>query len=201
MSVSSDGRSVFASWIDGIMLFRRYSPLLDTHSTLAVRRFTFSTPTDADFAPGGQELVIANDDGSLNLGKVIGKAVIGQSGHTAAHEGAINDVAFSSDGKVIASGGDDGQLCLWRSWARNDRWSGSKPGAKGSSILAVAFSNDSRQIAVGRSSGQVDVYPVSGSGVTTYDAGRAVSSLAWLKSGRHLVAGDANGKLHLVALK
>ncbi len=200
MSVSDDGRSVFASWIDGVMLFRRYSPLLDTHSTLAVQRLTFSTPTDADFAPGGNELVIANDDGSLTLGKVVGKAVIGETSHSGAHVGSINDVEFSPDGKMIASGGDDGQLRVWRNWTRNDRWSGSAPGPQGAGILAVAFSSDSRTVAAGRSDGHVDVYPVVGSGSTTFDAGRAVSSLAFLKSGKHLVVGDADGKLSIVAL-
>jgi WD40 repeat protein len=88
----------------------------------------------AAYAPNGQFLASAADDGSVRLWNAgTGKLRATLRGHSA----SVLRLAFSRDSAMLASGGADGSLCVWDTASGNPLWTQK---AHAASLTALEFS-------------------------------------------------------------
>jgi WD40 repeat protein len=108
----------------------------------------------ASFAPDGQTLAMALDDGTVRLWDV-------QAGDVRltidAHKGPVWSATFSPDGKLLATSSDDGTVKLWDAATGEERQKLDHPTA----VRQVVFSPDGKSLATGVRNGVVRIWSLA----------------------------------------
>ncbi|MEM9644700.1 MAG: WD40 repeat domain-containing protein, partial [Planctomycetota bacterium] len=200
MAVSQDGRTIFASWLSGGTVLRRYDRLMHT-STNVQSRYVGRTSA-ATFSPDGTTLITGTPDGRLGMGEFLGSVLEVQAIHQG-HRGAVNALQFARNGKFIASAGDDGAVHIWKSWKRTRQWRGAKLSDKESAALSLDISEDDKHVAVGRANGQVEIWSVSASRRANKidTGGSGVTAVRFLPGSGHVVVGNTNGDVLVIPVE
>ena len=110
------------------------------------------------------------------------------------HRYGVTSVAVSPDGRRVVSGSYDDTVAVWdlESGARIHQLAGHQDG-----VRSVAVSPDGRRIVSGSDDTTVAVWDLeSGDRLATLAFDGVVLSVAWLRDGRSILAGDTQGNLY-----
>lgn len=118
-----------------------------------------------DFAPDGNRIAAAIEDGSVRIWDVQTQTLLNSFN---AHRGIVWIVAYHPSRPMIASSGDDGLVKLWDSESLEviREWD------CGSSVRGIAFSPDGQRFTAGNREGQLRVFDIDSSDellTTTHD--------------------------------
>ncbi|WP_404310043.1 trypsin-like peptidase domain-containing protein [Neorhodopirellula lusitana] len=198
MTVSKDGRSVFACWINGVAMVRRYDHFLKSHSSVHI--MLEDRVTAASFSNDGKTLLTASSTGDLSLHKLDGEMMRTSSTHDEAHDGKITCAAAMPSGTQFVTGGEDGIVYLWKSFTRDDRWRFAKLVGDRSDALCVATSPNGEQIAVGRANGKVELFNTQNNQlIHTYNQHRsAVTSIEFFPNSKYFLTGTTSGTVRIM---
>jgi WD40 repeat protein/tRNA A-37 threonylcarbamoyl transferase component Bud32 len=108
----------------------------------------------AAFAPDGQSLAMAIDDGTVKLWDVKARDV---RLTIDAHKAPVWSVAFSPDGKLLATSSDDGMVRVWDAATGEERHKFEHPSA----VRQVAFAPDGQSLATGVRNGVVRLWSLA----------------------------------------
>ena len=151
--------------------------------------------TGVAFAPSGQTLLSASEDGTVRLWS-IGKET--PEYKLTGHRGWVNAVAISPDGRTAASGGEDGIVIVWDLEAREERRSIE---AKTGQIRSVAFSPIDGILAVAGMDGISLWNPTTGQALPPLqESGGPFGCVAFSHDGGRLVAGGLSGPVATLCL-
>ena len=136
------------------------------------------------FSPDGQSLASASA-ASIRLWQV---SSYSEPRRLLGHHGHVLSIAFSPDGQSIASGWEDKTARLWQvSSGREIR----RLQGYDHSVLDVAFSPDGQSLASGSSDKTVRLWQISSSSeIRRLQGSNSISSVAFSRDGRNLVAGS-----------
>ncbi|MFD3565811.1 hypothetical protein [Streptomyces sp. NPDC058667] len=165
----------------------------------------------AAFGPGGSFLVLAWQDGTVELWDIRNPGRPRSLGTLEGTAGPARAMAVSSDGNTLAVGSGDAQVRLWdisAGAARGSAAANRRPTAvvsgHGGPVEAVALSRDGRHLALGSTDHSATVWDVSGARPTRSAvlSGHAttVSALAFAPDGRTLATGDRDGDVRFWSL-
>lgn len=107
------------------------------------------------FAPDGQTLALALDNGTVKLWDLPGRGVRTTLN---AHKGAVWSLAFLPDGKTLATAGSDMSVRLWDLASGTERRGLPHAGA----VRALAISGDGQRLAAGCRDGAVVLWNLTG---------------------------------------
>lgn len=198
MTVSKDGRSVFACWINGTAIVRRYDHFMKSHTS--VRITLNDRRTAGAFSDDGQTLMTASSTGNLSVHKLDGETMRTTSNQRDAHQGKVTCVAALPDGNRFVTGGEDGVVCLWKSFVSDNRWRHAKLLGDGADVLCLAVDPEGDRIAVGRSNGKLELFDTkSNRMVHTYDQHEsAVTSIEYFPNGKYFLTGTSSGVVRIM---
>ena len=145
------------------------------------------------YAPGGQQLAAAGDDGRVSIYELAGGKVLRT---WQAHDDAVSSLAYSPDGQTLASGGYDKVVQLWNASTGDSL--GKLAGHK-SWVVSLAFSPDGTQLASGSYDRSIVVWnPADGTQRRVLEGHSAtVRSLAFSPDGKLLASGSADRSVKL----
>lgn len=198
MTVSHDGRSVFACWGSGTALVRRYDHFLKSSTSVGMR--LFDRPTAGAFSEDGKTLLTGSSTGNLSLHKLDGELMRTASTRKDAHNGKVTCVAAMPDGAMFVTAGEDGAVFLWKSFVNGDRWRYAKLVGDNSDVLSLAVSPNGERIAVGRSNGKLELFSADNNQlIHTYNQHEAaVTSIAYFPNSLHFLTGTSSGKVRIM---
>ncbi len=198
MTVSKDGRSVFACWINGTALVRRYDHFLTTSTSVQIR--LFDRPTAGAFSADGKTLLTGSSSGKLSLHKLDGETMRTDSTRKDAHDGKVTCVAAMTDGAKFVTAGEDGAVYLWKSFTKSDRWRYAKLVGDDSDVLSLAVSPNGERIAVGRSNGKVELFSADNNQlIHTYNQHEsAVTSIEYFPNSKYFLTGTTSGTVRIM---
>src|ERR1700687_3919772 len=96
--------------VAGFFLAQHWSNAFKTVTARAVLEGHTGAVRAVAFAPDGNLLASAGDDGKIRLWD---RATGQESGYLDAHQGIVFALPFAPDGRTLASGGADGTVKLW----------------------------------------------------------------------------------------
>jgi WD40 repeat protein len=144
------------------------------------------------FAPDGETLALAIDDGTVRLWDPHAVRV---KQSLDAHTGPVWSIAYSTDGNLLATASDDGAVKLWDTATGAERLTIPHPTA----VRAVAFLPDGRTLVSGTRNGRVRFWDVTTGKETVTTKGHAgvIMALAVSPDGRSVASasGDKTVKL------
>lgn len=198
MTVSDDGRSVFACWSSGTALVRRYDHFLKSSTSVRIR--LFDRPTAGAFSQDGKTLLTGSSTGNLSLHKLDGEMMRTASTREDAHNGKVTCVAAMPDGTMFVTAGEDGAVYLWKSFVNGDRWRFAKLAGDSSDVLSLAVSPNGERIAVGRSNGKLELFSADNNQlIHTYNQHEAaVTSIAYFPNSVHFLTGTSSGTVRIM---
>jgi WD40 repeat protein len=106
------------------------------------------------FAPDGERLAMALDDGTVKIWDVNAERVVATLN---AHKGPVWGVAFSPDGKTLATSSDDNTVKLWKVGT----WSKLGVLTHEAAVRPLAFSPDSKTLVTGGRNNRVILWDVA----------------------------------------
>jgi S1-C subfamily serine protease len=208
-SISPDGRSAFASWMDRINVAVRYDHVLHTRTISEITSsVTKSQLSSACFSSDGRTLLVGTPSGELQLYELSGNKFSYQSSQSRAHEGKVTAIAHGINRSgpsrgSFASASEDGSIAVWKSMGKSDRWRFAKLIGERTDVLSIAFSPDAERLAIGRANGTLELWSTKDRKIvhqyTHHDSG--ISAIEYLSSGRHLVTGALNGVVRIMVAK
>ena len=214
MAISSDGRSVFATWVNDQSSgnssleeakFWRFD-VLENKSTGWNLERTFGRgtrqPTSAIFSPDNRHLITAFNDGYIVASTGAGNQ-LGTSGSHMVHSGKIFDIAITSDGKKIVSGGEDGYLGITAGW-KNRKWRPTPLGQPGTEVMSVAVSSDDKLIAASRADNRIEIWSIETKGLlSTIESDSICTDIEFMGKDRFIIAAESEGgvKIYKVSVQ
>lgn len=129
-----DGAIATASQDGSVRLWQRDGALLNV-----IRQTSNTIPIDVRFSPDGQTILVANQNGTLELFDQHGQL----NKRIQAHAASIYNAVFSPDGQHIASAGQDREIRIWN---REGQLLHTLKGHQGT-IWGLAFSPDNQLLA------------------------------------------------------
>ena len=200
LSAMQAGQALKALVGDGCLLqdYPTVSPLLALQTILdnIRERNQFKSPQGMDyiydvcFSPDGQQIVMAEDDGTVQFWDLSGQLRFRWKGH----HGAVRSVSFSPDGQLIATGGEDGTARLWNLEGQqlpqlngHQRWA-----------VSVSFSPDGQLIATAGGDGTARLWNLLGQQITQFHGHQgAVWSASFSPDGQLIATagGDRTARL------
>ncbi len=183
VSFSPDGRTLAAASGNTIQLWSRTGKLLKTITG-------YNRPVlSVNFSPTGRMLVVASEDGTIQLWKPDGTSV-------AKHfEGnVVLQAKFSPDGKTIASAGGDTTVKLWNlDNTLLQTFQGHQDG-----VYGISFSPNSQTIASASADGTVRLWQRNGISLQTLQSHDGdVYSVVFSPDGQIMASGSADNDLKL----
>jgi WD40 repeat protein len=187
IAVSSDGRRLALAYAHSISL------LDPATGNLLAKLDTQTAKVDClSFAPDGQILAAAVDDGRIQTWDLAGR----QIARTISGAGKVTALRFAPNGRTLASAAQDGSVSLWDSQTGGLTLQVKKHSG---AVNAIAFSADGNSMATGGDDRTVIVWDLA-----TGKAGRtlkghdlAVTSLAFSPDGSLLASGAGNASVAL----
>jgi WD40 repeat protein len=141
------------------------------------------------FAPDGETIASASDDGSVKLWDRRGRELQTLEGHT----DWVNSVSFSPDGETIASASDDGTVRLWDRSGRELQTLG-----HGGNVNSVSFAPDGETLASASSNGTVKLWDRRGRELQTLEGHTAgVNSVSFAPDGETIASASDDGSVKL----
>ncbi len=193
VAVSPDGRTLATGGDDRSLYLLR---LDDPAAALALHAQTASLVRALAFSRDSKLLAAGGIDGSIRLWN-LEKAAAAPS-VPPVRASAVTVLAFSPAGaEVLASGGRGGTVRLWSYASGGDeRTLAGEPAGR---ITALAFGPRGERIAAACGAGDVRLWRVEAPDVEPMALAvpTTAHSVAWSDDGRWLVAGDADGRIHL----
>jgi WD40 repeat protein/O-acetyl-ADP-ribose deacetylase (regulator of RNase III) len=171
LSAMQGGQALKALVGDGCLLqdYPTVSPLLALQTILSNirQRNQFESPQGMDyiydvcFSPDGQQIVMAEDDGTVQFWDLSGQLRFRWKGH----QGSVRSVSFSPDGQLIATAGGDGTARLWNlSGQQIAQFEGHQR-----SVWSVSFSPDGQLIATAGGDGTARLWNLLGQQIAQFD--------------------------------
>ncbi len=200
LSAMQGGQALKALVGDGCLLqdYPTVSPLLALQTILSnIReRNQFESPQGMDyiydvcFSPDGQQIVMAEDDGTVQFWDLSGQLRFRWKGH----QGSVRSVSFSPDGQLIATGGEDGTARLWNLEGQqlpqlngHQRWA-----------VSVSFSPDGQLIATAGGDGTARLWNLLGQQITQFHGHQgAVWSASFSPDGQLIATAGGDGTARL----
>jgi mono/diheme cytochrome c family protein len=160
--------------------------------------------TGLQFSPDGSKLASADRAGAVHLWEASTGGILLSLSE---HKDSVTALDWRGDGQVLATGGEDGKLIFWDAQAgwpsvtldaphmprANAKSRGRRPGG----VLSARFASDGRLLTSGRDR-MVRLWDGSGKPLATFEVPTALPlKVAATSDGKTLIAGDAEGKLHL----
>lgn len=185
VAFSPDGQTFLSGAEDGELI------LWNIQTGAIIRQFNGEVGSlrSLAFTPDGQIVVVAGLDGLIEWDMQTGAVM-----QTIPTQGlAFYSVAISPDGQTIASATSDDSVILWdvQTGAERVRLSGHTD-----SVFSVVFSPDGRIVASSSSDNFIILWDAeTGGELQRFEAETTPYSLTFDKTGKHLLAGDAAGKI------
>lgn len=145
------------------------------------------------FSPDGQQLLLAEKDGTLHLGKPDGTPILTFK----AHGDAVLSATFSPDGRTIISGSVDKTVRLWQI---------SQPNTLNNAINiegmnTVSMSPDGKTLAVAGWDGKIRLWQITGQTLTqpqTWAGHQSpISSLTFSPDGKEIASASDDHTIHI----
>ena len=208
LAISSDGRSIFATWTTprdrgsrrlAEAKFWRIG-LLDEETTSWNLERVFGRgsrePTACVFSPDNRYLVTGFNDGWISSATGAGNQ-IGTDGSHQVHNGKVFDIAISNDNKKIVSGGEDARLVVTSGWMGR-RWRPAQYGKGGVEVLSVAISSDDKWIAAARADNRIEIWSLENrSLLAEFDTDSICTQIEFMGKNRFIIAAEAEGGIKI----
>ncbi len=156
----------------------------------------------ARFAPDGERVVVASNDGSARVWATPSQASEANSStaqeagkllFSLAHRGPVRDAVYSPDGSIVATASDDGSA---RTWSAADGALRATLIESHEKLASLCFSPDSALVAIRSDSGKVFVCDARGNSAARELAGGSeASAIAWLSNPPRIVSGHVDGAM------
>ncbi|MGB4651603.1 NB-ARC domain-containing protein [Methanothrix sp.] len=189
--ISKDGRRVISKSSDNSL--ELWNP---ENGEIKILRGHTGGVVDVAISYDGRRAISVSCDHTLKMWDLEnGQEIKTLTGHT----GGVCAVAITLDGRCAISGSDDNTLKVWdlKTGKEIKTLTGHTDG-----VITVALSSDGRQTISGSFDNTLKLWNLETGQILVEFSGEApITAIALSKDGQRMVAGDASGRVHLLALE